>query len=629
MAPWLQRVGKRLNLIVALLCLTAILGIWLATMQRIAFERSQAIEAVMKSNQNLSIAFEQQVYRTLKAAEQVATFVREQYLRQGPDIDLRHMAEEGVIRESMFTIISVVDASGNIVRSTHERASANYADRAFFLAQQDNPRDDLYVSPPVIGRVSGQQRIPMSLRISLDDGRFAGIVVLAVDPVSFTGLYSQADLGERGLLELTGFDGVVRGRKIGRSSSFGHDAGSLAWFQRQPMAPAGSFIDDGSGLDGVKRIVSYRSIEEYPLMVTVGTAYDDELAPVFQRRTYYLLAAATSTAALLIFAGLLTYLLDRQRKASDALQASEALYRATFHQAATGIAHIAPDGRILGANETFHDMLGYRNEELVGRNLSELSDPGHRRAVQQFLLRCFALDGASGPRGLKEHIQKEEGTSQVEKPYRRKDGSVVWVSETLGVVRDPQGMPAYVVAVMLDITARKELEARLSHDAMHDSLTGLPNRVMFQDRLAVAMRSARRHGGMAAVLYIDLDGFKPVNDRYGHAMGDLLLQQVALRLKSCLRDEDTAARFGGDEFGIVLASITGDHDCQVVAKKITDVLSRPYEFKGVLIRITASVGSAVFPTHGEDAVTLVANADAAMYEVKKAGRAEEDAQATG
>src|SRR5690606_11340918 len=128
------------------------------------------------------------------------------------------------------------------------------------------------------------------------------------------------------------------------------------------------------------------------------------------------------------------------------------------------------------------------------------------------------------------------------KAYRRKDGAVLWVCEALGVVKDAQGRPEFLVAVTQDISARKELEARLSHDALHDALTGLPNRVMFHDRFARVLESARRYGRHAAVFYIDLDGFKSVNDRWGHAAGDVLLQQVARRLEGCVRAEDTVAR---------------------------------------------------------------------------------------
>lgn len=604
MAPWQHRVGKRLNIIVAVACALLVVLIWLSTLQRTAFEREQAIEAAMQSNSNLAIAFEQQVVRTLRAAEQVAAFVREQYLVHRRAIRLEDWVESGVIRESLFTVVSIVDETGAVVDSSLGVLDVNYADRAFFTAQIDNEHDTLYVNAPVTGRVSGQTRVPMSLRITRPDGSFGGVVVLSVEPAAFTDFYSSADLGTQGLLELTGDDGVVRARKVGRDTTHGHSAQALSWYAQHQTRPAGSFVDDGAAVDGVSRIVSYRSVAGYPLLVAVGTAYADELAPVMQRRAVYLTLAVAGSLGLIAFALLFVLLATRQRQANAALQTSEALYRATFHQAATGIAHIAPDGHILGANEKFCAMLGYDEATLRNMSILDLSEPENRQSVCEFIKQRLA-------------VPSTDFSSEIEKAYRRRDGSRLWVCEALGVVRDGAGNPDFLVAVTQDITARKELEARLLHDAMHDSLTRLPNRNLFHDRLAQVLAAARRHGRMAAVLYLDLDGFKLVNDAHGHAIGDVLLQQVAGRLRRSVRAEDLVARFSGDEFGVVLESLTSPDDARCVAEKLVRTLSRPFEIDDVTARISASVGAAVFPDDGSDPATLVARADAAMYEAKR------------
>ncbi len=605
------RAGTPLNLFIGLVCGIAVAAIWLVTVQRIAFEREQAEAAAMQANAHLAIAFEQQVFRTLKAAEQVAAFVRQQYLERGTQVDLRDWAERGVIREAMFNIVSVVDEHGEIVASSQTTGRVNYADRAFFKAHRDRAPgqagDELFVSQPVLGRVSGRWQVPMSLRIARPDGGFGGVVVMSVDPANFTAFYHQARLGQQGLLELAGLDGVVRGRRVGGIDSFGLPTAGLGWIERRATAPDGDFIDDGSRVDGVARVVSYRTMAGYPLTVTIGTAHADELALVQQRRASYLLVAGSATVVLLLFAGVLVAVLTRQRAVAEALAASEALFRATFHQAAMGIAHVAPDGRILGANEKFCRMLGYGNDELRTRTVFDLGEPDEHEPMQQFLAhRLSALSPVLSP--------------EIEKTYRRKDGSRLWVCEALGVVRGPQGAPDFLVAVTQDITARKELESRLAHDALHDALTGLPNRVMFQDRFARVLESAMRHGRLAAVLYVDLDGFKEVNDRRGHAAGDLLLQQVARRLEGCVRAEDTVARLGGDEFGIVLATLAQEHDGEVVALKVIRALAAPFELEGDAVRISASIGAALFPLHGQDIDQLMAHADAAMYAAKNAGK---------
>lgn len=601
------RLATPLSLAIALGCIAAVAGLWLVTLQRVAFEREQAVASAMQSNANLAIAFEQQVVRTLKAAEQVAAFVREQYLQQGTDINLRDWVARGVIREPMFTIISVVNEQGDIVSSSQETGAVNYSDRAFFQALQRSERDELFVSEPVLGRVSGQWRIPMALRIVKEGGRFGGVVVMSVDPTNFTDFYRQADLGAQGLLELTGLDGVVRGRKSGGNVSFGADARSLPWFQRQAAAPEDDLIDAHGAVDGVPRILSYRSMAGHPLMVTVGSASSEVLEPVMQRRAGYLALAAGASVALLCFGALLIVVLARQRAVADALASSEGLFRATFHQAATGIAHITPEGRILRANDKFCRMLGYSLQELRQRDLFALSDEGEREAVRRFLAqRLVAHSPVLSP--------------EMEKAYRRKDGGLLWVYEALGLVKDAQGRPDFLVVVTQDISAHKELEMRLSHDALHDALTGLPNRVMFNDRFARVLESARRYGRRAAVLYVDLDGFKSVNDQWGHAAGDQLLQQVARRLEDCVRAEDTVARLGGDEFGIVLAAIDQVEDCEVVADKVLSAMAQPFVLDSAVAQVSASVGAGLYPRHGSDADALLAQADAAMYAAKQAGK---------
>lgn len=521
----------RLQLAIVVVCALAIAALWRGTLERITQEREQALAAAMESNANLAVAFEQQVFRTLKAAEQVTAFVRDQYLEHGSSIDLKRWVDEQLIRDALFTIVNVVDAQGNIVVSSNQMAGkVNYADRVFFQAQQHSTEDTLYVSAPVLGRVSGKWQIPMSLRISHADGRFGGVVVLSVSPYHFTQFYQDADLGAQGLLELTGLDGTVRSRTVGGQDSFGLPAADLPWFQRSPSAPASAFSDSGAALDQVARIVSYRNVGGYPLLVTVGTALAAELAPVEQRRQEYLWMSGATTAALVVIAGLLQLILARQRAATQALRASEALFRATFSQAAMGIAHIALDGRILGANQRFCRMLDYSLEELHSRSVLDLCDAEHRPQAQQFLTERL-------------HQTAPTLSPEIEKPYLRKDGSTLWVCEALSVVTDDQGQPAYLVAVMQDITVRKHLEKNLSYAALHDGLTLLPNRVMFLEQLAERLAQARLQQEQVVVLFLDLDGFKAVNDNLGHAAGDELLCQAAPgKLPACGRHRSTPGR---------------------------------------------------------------------------------------
>ncbi|WP_394787623.1 PAS domain S-box protein [Rhodoferax sp.] len=176
-----------------------------------------------------------------------------------------------------------------------------------------------------------------------------------------------------------------------------------------------------------------------------------------------------------------------------------------------------------------------------------------------------------------------------------------------------------IAAIYNDVTKEKQAEEQMQHQAHYDALTGLPNRTLFSDRLQQALATAKRCEAHLALLFLDLDKFKPVNDTLGHAVGDLLLAEVGKRLLACVRESDTVSRLGGDEFVVLLPTIEAEQDAMLVAEKIRDALSQPFEVADHRIGISASIGVAVYPQHGDDERTLTKNADAAMYIAKDAG----------
>jgi len=188
------------------------------------------------------------------------------------------------------------------------------------------------------------------------------------------------------------------------------------------------------------------------------------------------------------------------------------------------------------------------------------------------------------------------------------------------VVRDTQGRPVNYIEIFSDITERKEREERVRHLAHHDALTDLPNRVLLTDRITQAVSLAERNRTRVAVMFLDLDRFKTVNDSLGHSVGDKLLQEVSSRLRLCMRTSDTVSRLGGDEFVILMPDMAYPGDIAVAAQKVLDAVSRPYNIDGHELVSTPSVGIAVYPGDGADVDTLLRNADAAMYHAKENGR---------
>jgi len=201
----------------------------------------------------------------------------------------------------------------------------------------------------------------------------------------------------------------------------------------------------------------------------------------------------------------------------------------------------------------------------------------------------------------------------------RRDGRETEIEDSAAPIHDRDGQITGAVIVFRDVSATLETARQMSHLAQHDVLTGLPNRLLFDDRLAEAIAMAHRRHKPLGVLFLDIDGFKDLNDSLGHAAGDQLLQSVGARLGDSLRQSDTVSRYGGDEFVIVLSEIEHATHAATVATKLLDAIAGPHRVGSLDVSVTASLGLSLYPEHGLDANTLIAKADAAMYAAKRAG----------
>lgn len=297
--------------------------------------------------------------------------------------------------------------------------------------------------------------------------------------------------------------------------------------------------------------------------------------------------------------------ITEQVLAEQAQREADERFRIAFDSAALGMALVAPDGRYLRVNRTLCELLGYSEAELLQTDVWRVTHPEDS-------------GGTSGR--MQETLAGARARYQVEKRFLRKDGSTLWAQLDSTLIRDAQGEPLHFFSQVQDITARRAEQRRIEEMAMQDALTGLPNKRLLGDRLAQALSAARRSGQSVGLLYIDLDGFKPVNDSLGHAAGDAVLREVARRGNSVLRDSDTLARAGGDEFVAVLPG-AGREALQRSAERLRQEIARPYALGGgVNATIGASIGAALTRAGGENADSLQRRADAAMYEAKRAGR---------
>jgi len=294
----------------------------------------------------------------------------------------------------------------------------------------------------------------------------------------------------------------------------------------------------------------------------------------------------------------------RQLAEQQALWHAEEKYRAIFEDAVVGIFQITPEGRPLSVNRALAEMHGYDSPEQLLAEVSNRQlfvDPGRMDELRQM------LDGNGVVRGAEIEV------------YRR-DRTKKWVLMSLRAVRDINGNTVLNEGIVEDISDRKVAEERVQYLAYYDALTGLPNRTLLRDRLSKALASARRRKDKVALLFLDLDRFKIANDSLGHSVGDLLLKEVAARLKRWAREQDTVARLGGDEFLIVLTDVKDIPGAAIAAERLMDAMTTEFVVQGHRLMVSCSLGISIFPEHGADGETLIKNADAAMYSAKDYGR---------
>lgn len=294
-----------------------------------------------------------------------------------------------------------------------------------------------------------------------------------------------------------------------------------------------------------------------------------------------------------------------QDRTYEAVLASEARFRAVFEHSAVGIALIDTDGRIIATNAAMQQFLGYSSEELLNRQLYQLVPDDDANGLAAAMA---AISSGASPE------------LAIEQRYTRRDGEIVWAALTMSRAHSAtSGKSLGVIAMVQDIRTRKSLEERLTHQASHDPLTDLPNRTLFRQRVEMALQRAA-HRDRVVVMFLDVDNFKAVNDSAGHSAGDQLLVVAAARLLNATRGSDTVARFGGDEFAILLENVRDDEEARIVADRITRAMRQPIPIGNEMVTVGISTGIARPHSDSDGADEVLRNADVAMYSAKGSGK---------
>jgi diguanylate cyclase (GGDEF)-like protein len=481
---WLSRITEHQILFpaIAVFVLTVF---WWTTLALIEFERTAARHAAALSSRELVETYEAQVVRALREIDQTLKLVKYEYESSGKRAILNELKAKTLLPPDLLFTVSAADDKGDVVESTRPVEVKNIANQEYFQVQRRV--DTVWVSRPWKSPASGEWQLQFSRRLNAPDGKFGGVVMIAVDAAYFVSGYEPAKLGRHGVLGILGTDGVFRVRRSGDTVSVGDTADYAAVVPAVDAAEIDA-TPSTNAWDGVRRYISARRLYEFPLAVIVGLSEDEELAASRQNMRVYLWRASAGSLLLILMVAVLARL-SRQLALS------------------------------------------------------------RQRVVE------------------------------------------VQVAHA----------------------------ARVEYLAYHDGLTTLPNRSLFSKLLGQSIKQAQRYQRQLAVLFLDLDRFKYINDTLGHEAGDQLLREVATRLKDCLRDSDSVARLGGDEF-VVLLQLDDEKYAAIVARKILLAVARPFVLLGQEFRVTASIGISAYPQDGLDEQTLTKNADIAMYQAKEEGK---------
>ena len=513
-------------------------------------DRTQdGIQATRRAESLVKI-IDRSVAHVFRSADSILLLLRNAYLQNPSDFNIATFVRDAEIKNNMIFRFSIVDAGGRVVDTTSDqgRAGTPIREREFlnFLSRAEG--DDLLIGKPYVSNWTGNWIIIVSRRMTASDGSFMGVVRAIIDVALLTRQFGDVDTGPDGTAFLVGLDRYLRIRVVNgkfHPGEFGRELPPHSGFYtRVQSALSGTYWNTPGIVDDVSRLVAYRTVEPYPLVAAVTIAE----AEVFRQANEH--ARIYSGIALLLTCGILLamwFAAGRQRRLDNSTarmqeaqqQLSQAHHELVEKQYAIDQAvsvtitdHV---GIITYANDNFCRISGYSREELLGRHhrihISDMHPPEFYRDLYHTI--------TSGK------VWRGELCSKT------KDGTLYWVDTTIVPQLGLDGNPVGYLSIRIDITSRKLSEARISYLASHDSLTGLSNRATLNAKLEEVMVRSQQRRESFAVILLDLDGFKHVNDTLGHVAGDELLAQLAGRLQSSLRDTDFLARFGGDEFAII------------------------------------------------------------------------------
>jgi diguanylate cyclase (GGDEF)-like protein len=602
-AGWTRRLSPVLETHISLpiFALALIAALWIAAFHFIDAEREESAAAARTTSRELVDTFQAQMARSLDSIDQTLKLLKYAAEQDGAHGALATLDRHRLLPPSVLFVAAITDRNGTVVASNPPAAPIDVSHQAYFTVHRAADSGALYVSRTIGDAAKAEPHLHFTRRINDAHGDFAGIAIVEVDPAYFTSAYEHSREGERGLLGLVGTDGVVRALRVGEVTSWGQQL-ALDTLQDDQVVLTPTLPDH------LPRYLSVRRLHGFSLSAVVGLEAGEQMAGFTRQRRAWLLGAAIGSAILALVVTLVSvwsWQVARARRGVRHAQetyaaASEASIDAFFVlRTVWGEDGKVADFEIEATNSRAEQFTGLSKQAMRGMLLCEMLPFYRRNGIFDAVAR----------------VAVEGGVHQAE-----------WQAHAPGIRgrwlhRQVVPVEGGVVAIVRDITERKIVEERIVHMAHHDELTGLPNRTLLRLRLADAIARADQKGHFLALVFVDLDGFKLINDGLGHNAGDELLKVVGGRMRDCLRRNDMLARFGGDEFVLLLPTPTDDPAALApVLDKLRHAVQAPAQAGGQPVQVSCSMGVVMYPRDGIDAEALLMNADAAMYRAKEGGR---------
>ncbi|WP_158592236.1 EAL domain-containing protein [Noviherbaspirillum sedimenti] len=587
--------------------LLALLG-WFLLLSDLEHGRQRAEATAMREALNMAKNYAGHLVRSFDIVDQTLLHVRYEWELTNGKLQLETLNRKKLFQAGSLFDVTIVNRNGRIDTSTMANVRNSYiGDRQFFTAQKFAIIDFLYLGGAVYSPGLARDIVHFARSLSQPDGSFAGTVMVGVGAEYFTTTYTEISLGKHGLLALVGDDGAMRATRVGNTIN---NRGVFA-FTKMPQFTMlwGSKLMEGETwfADGRPRYIGWQQIEGYPLVAIAGLDQADALAPYLATRATSIRNAVLASVVLFCFAMIAMILSIRLAWRKHQLEQTQATYRMATEEGHEGffiakqvcdkerkmVDFVAVDCNSYGAR-----LFQQRREGVIGKHFSTLLPEPER---QEFMVRMMQAMASSFYEG------ELQATGEWSAPVK-------WVH--LKMVRSNDEL----AITMRDISDTKAHVSELERRGNEDALTGLPNRHWIQSFLPQAIARARTEHSMLALLFIDLDGFKGINDTMGHPVGDELLRYTAERLKVAVRPHDHVVRLGGDEFVVIVEQLEDRHDVAHVADRVVAAFKEKFRLSQGTHLIGTSIGISVFPEDGMDADTLLQNADIAMYAVKTAGK---------